>query len=68
MRRQKTIRVLGVAIGVAVCLFGAALMVWGDPIFGESHTGVATVVGMLGIGIITSSNTYSLTTRENEGL
>ena len=68
MRRQKTIRVLGVAIGVAVCLFGAALMVWGDPIFGESHTGVATVVGMIGIGIITSSNSLALTMKRKEEL
>ncbi len=56
------------AIGVLVCLFGAALMVWGDPILGESHTGVATVVGMIGLGIITTSNRYAHTTRENEGM
>jgi len=68
VRRQNAIRVIGVAIGVAVCLFGAALMVWGDPLFGESHTGVATVVGMIGIGIITSSNSLAITMKRREGL
>ncbi len=56
------------AIGVLVCLFGAALMVWGDPILGESHTGVATVVGMIGLGIITSSNKTALAAKHGEGI
>ncbi len=43
------------ALGVLVCLLGAFLMGWGDPILGENHTGVATVLGITGIGIITSS-------------
>jgi hypothetical protein len=34
-------------------------MVWGDPILGENHTGFATMVGIIGIGIITSSNSYA---------
>ena len=33
-------------------------MVWGDPILGKNHTGIATIVGITGIGIITSSNAY----------
>ncbi len=64
MRRQNVIRV----IGVAVCLFGAALMVWGDPLFGESHTGIARLVGMLGTGIIISSNSRAITMKRREGL
>ena len=56
------------AIGVAVCLVGAFLMGWGDPILGENHTGIATVVGIIGIGIITSSNTYALATKRKEGI
>lgn len=40
------------ALGVAVCLMGAFLMGWGDPILGENHTGVSTVIGIVGIGII----------------
>ncbi len=68
MRRQNAIRVIGVAIGVAVCLFGGVLMVWGDPILGGNHTGIARVVGMLGIGIIISSNSRAITMKRREGL
>jgi len=56
------------AIGVAVCLVGAFLMGWGDPILGENHTGIARVVGMMGIGIITSSNSLALTMKRKEGM
>jgi O-antigen/teichoic acid export membrane protein len=68
MRKSNAIRTIGVAIGVAVCLVGAALMVWGHPILGEDHTGIATVVGIVGLGIITSSNSYVLALRRKEGL
>jgi hypothetical protein len=50
---------LSKAVGVLVCLAGGFLMVWGDPILGENHTGFATMVGIIGIGIITSSNSYA---------
>jgi hypothetical protein len=43
------------SLGVAVCLMGAALMAFGQGLLGESHTGIATVTGILGIGIIASS-------------
>ena len=42
-------------LGVAVCLTGAFLMAWGHPILGENHAGIATVIGIIGIGIITQS-------------
>ncbi len=64
MRRQYVPLVLG----VLVCLTGAFLMVWGDQIFGENHTGIATVIGMIGIGIITSSNTHMLAMKREEGM
>jgi len=51
MKRQNVVK----ALGVLVCLIGAFLMGWGGPILGENHTGVATVLGITGIGIITSS-------------
>ena len=51
MKRQNAVK----ALGVLVCLIGAFLMAWGSPILGENHTGVATVAGILGIGIITKS-------------
>jgi len=43
------------ALGIAICLFGSFLMVAGEAIVGSDHTGIATVVGIVGIGIIGSS-------------
>jgi hypothetical protein len=45
------------AFGVSVCLTGALLMVVGESILGESHTGIAAVIGIVGICIIGSFNT-----------
>jgi hypothetical protein len=64
VKRQNAI----LAIGVTVCLLGAFLMGWGDPILGENHTGIATIVGILGIGIITSSKTSALAAKREEGI
>jgi hypothetical protein len=43
------------AIGVSLCLAGAILMVHGG-IFGDRTTGIAVVTGILGIGLISTSN------------
>ena len=51
MKMQNAVK----ALGVLVCLIGAFLMAWGNPILGENHTGIATVAGILGIGIISKS-------------
>lgn len=40
------------ALGVAVCLTGAALMAFGRGLLGENHAGIATVIGIVGIGLI----------------
>ena len=42
-------------LGVSVCLVGALIMVSGGAILGENHTGIATVVGIVGIGLIGTS-------------
>ena len=42
-------------LGVSVCLVGAFIMVAGGAILGENHTGIATVVGIVGIGLIGTS-------------
>jgi len=47
------------ALGVAVCLTGAALMAFGEGLLGENHTGIATVIGIVGIGIIGMSGAIS---------
>jgi len=43
------------ALGISICLVGALLMVMGEAIVGADHAGIATVVGIVGIGIIGSS-------------
>ena len=55
------------AIGVLVCLTGGFLMYNGS-ILGESTAGIATVLGIIGIGIITSSNKAALATKHGEGM
>jgi hypothetical protein len=42
-------------LGVSICLIGAFLMGWGEPILGEDHAGIATVIGMIGISVIGTS-------------
>ena len=42
-------------LGVSVCLIGAFLMAFGEGIVGEDHTGIATVIGIVGIGLIATS-------------
>ncbi len=43
------------AFGISVCLMGAFVMVVGESIFGEKHAGIATVIGIVGIGLIATS-------------
>ena len=43
------------ALGISICLVGAFLMVVGEAIVGPDHSGIATIVGIVGIGIIGSS-------------
>ena len=53
-------------LGIATCLIGAYLMAFGEPIIGADHTGVATVVGITGIGLISTGNTISLIGKKKE--
>jgi hypothetical protein len=39
-------------LGVIVCLIGAFIMVSGESIFGADYAGIATIVGIIGLGII----------------
>jgi hypothetical protein len=52
-RRQYAI----LALGVSLCLIGALLMVAGQSILGERHTGIASLIGIIGICIIGSFDT-----------
>ncbi|NIW80578.1 MAG: hypothetical protein GWN16_14460, partial [Calditrichae bacterium] len=53
-------------LGIATCLIGAFLMAFGEPIVGVDHAGIATVVGIIGIGIIGTANTTLLAVRKKE--
>ena len=53
-------------LGVAICLIGAYLMAFGEPIIGTDHAGVATVVGITGIGLISTGNTLSFAGQKKE--
>jgi hypothetical protein len=53
-------------LGIATCLVGAYLMAFGEPIIGVDHAGVATVVGITGIGLITTGNTLSFVGKKKE--
>jgi len=52
------------ALGVLVCLVGTIIMVAGGAVFGESHTGIAAVIGIVGIGIIGSTASMFFWTKE----
>ena len=53
-------------LGIATCLIGAFLMAFGEPIVGVNHTGIATVIGITGIGIITTGNKASFSGKREE--
>ncbi|PVX25780.1 MAG: hypothetical protein CW691_03475 [Candidatus Bathyarchaeum sp.] len=53
-------------LGIATCLIGAYLMAFGEPIIGTDHTGIATVVGITGIGLISTGNTLSVVGQKKE--
>jgi len=46
-------------IGIIVALIGAGIMFHGN-IFGENNSGIAIIIGIIGIGIIATSNTWNL--------
>ena len=61
---SNTIRILG----IATCLIGAYLMAFGEPIIGVDHAGVATVVGIIGIGLLGTGSTLSFAGKKKEEL
>jgi len=54
------------AIGIATCLIGAYLMAFGESIISVDHAGVATVVGITGIGLISTGTTISFVGKKKE--
>ena len=54
---MKNWKYMTLALGITICIIGAYLMAFGEPIVGADHVGIATVVGIVGIGVITTANT-----------
>ena len=53
------------ALGISICLVGAFLMAAGESFLGPDHAGIATVVGIVGIGIIGSSGAMIASARSS---
>jgi hypothetical protein len=60
----KNLNYIILALGIVTCLIGAYIMAFGEPIVGPDHTGIATIVGIIGIGIISTANTTLLAARK----
>ena len=43
------------ALGVSACLTGTFFMIVGGSVLGESHTGIASVIGITGLCLIAGS-------------
>lgn len=56
---EKKFFVLQFVIGIIVALIAAVIMIDGS-IFGENHAGIATILGIIGIGIIASSSIWAI--------
>jgi hypothetical protein len=46
-------------VGIIVALIGAFIMFQGS-IFGENNSGIATIIGIIGIGIVASSSIWTM--------
>ncbi len=55
MDKGRTISLILFIAGICIALIGAGIMFHGN-IFGENNSGIATVIGIIGIGVIASSN------------
>ena len=49
--------VIHLILGIIVALIGASIMFHGN-IFAENNSGIATIIGIIGICIIASSNVH----------
>ena len=55
---NKKLFVIHFVVGIIVALIGAFVMFHGS-IFRENNSGIATVIGIIGIGIIASSHVWT---------
>ena len=52
---MKKISITLFIVGICIALIGAGIMFHGN-VFGERNSGIAIVIGIIGIGLIASSN------------
>ena len=55
MDKGRRISIILFIVGICIALIGAVIMFHGN-IFGENNSGIATVIGIIGIGLIATSN------------
>ena len=55
MDKGRKISIILFIAGICIALIGAGVMFHGN-IFGESNSGIVTVIGIIGIGILATSN------------
>ena len=55
MDKGRKISLILFIAGICIALTGAGIMFHGN-VFGESNSGIATVIGIIGIGVIATSN------------
>ena len=53
--KQKTISIIIFISGLVVALIGAGIMFHGN-VFAENNSGIATIMGIVGIGLIATSS------------
>ncbi|MBU3913198.1 MAG: hypothetical protein KKE50_03840 [Nanoarchaeota archaeon] len=57
--KMKNINLVQFITGICIALIGAGIMFHGN-IFGERNSGIATVIGIIGIGLIATSYRHRL--------
>ena len=55
MKKGRKISIILFIVGICIALIGAGIMFHGN-IFGERNSGIATVIGIVGIGMMATSN------------
>ena len=55
MDKGRKISIIMFIVGICLVLIGAGIMFHGN-IFGERNSGIATIIGIVGIGLMAASN------------
>ena len=55
MDKGRKISLILFIAGICIALIGAGIMFHGN-VFGERNSGIATIIGIIGIGLIATSN------------